>query len=88
MGSISRNITPLAINSLGGEHTYTHTKTHTHTDVRTETILRNQAHTSLQPAHAWFKKRKLVKSIFNHLEEIVANFRKISHFLKLKCTGT
>ena len=53
------HITPhnatIVINNLGGghTHTYTHTHTHTHnkhthTDVRTETILRNQA-------HAWFK---------------------------------
>ena len=41
MGSISRHITPLVINSLGGGHTHTHTNTHT--DVRTGTILRKQA---------------------------------------------
>ena len=39
MGSISRHIMPLVINSLGGGHTYTNT----HTDVRTGTISRNQA---------------------------------------------
>ena len=34
MGSISRHITPLVINSLGGGHTHTHANTqiHTHTD--------------------------------------------------------
>ena len=34
MGSISRHITPLVINSLGGGHTrkHTHTHIHTHTD--------------------------------------------------------
>ena len=29
MGSISRHITPLVINSLGRRHTHTHTNTHT-----------------------------------------------------------
>ena len=38
LGSISRHITPLVINSLRGRHTHVHM----HTDVRTETILRNQ----------------------------------------------
>ena len=56
MGSISRHTMPLAINSLGGGHTDTHTNTHTHTDVRTETILRNQARASLWLVHAWFIK--------------------------------
>ena len=51
MGSISHHITPLVIHSLGGGHINTHT--HTHTDVRTETILRNQA-------HAWFKKMAIL----------------------------
>ena len=51
MGSISHHITPLVINSFGGGHTHTNT----HTDIRTETILRNQAHTGLWPVHAWFK---------------------------------
>ena len=55
MGSISRHITPLVINSLGGGHT--HTQTHTHTDVRTETISRNQARAGLRPARAWFNNR-------------------------------
>ena len=48
MGFMSRHITPLVINSLGGghtqTHTYTYTHTHKHTDVLTETILRNLAH--------------------------------------------
>ena len=58
MGSISRHITPLVINSLGDRHTQTHTHTHTntHTDVHTGTILRNQVHAGLWPARAWFKK--------------------------------
>ena len=30
MGFISRHITPLVINSLGGGHTHTNTHTHTH----------------------------------------------------------
>ena len=44
MGSISRHISPLVINSLGGGHTHKHTNSHTntHTDVRTGTISRNQ----------------------------------------------
>ena len=50
MESILHHIMPLVINSLGGGHT------HTHTDVRTGTILRNQAHASLQPVHTWFNK--------------------------------
>ena len=29
-----------------------------HTDVRTETILKNQAHAGLQPARAWFNNVK------------------------------
>ena len=52
MGSISRHIMPLVINSLGGGHTHINT----HTDIRTETILRNQAHAGLWPACAWFNK--------------------------------
>ena len=31
MESISRHITPIVINSLGGGHTHTHANTHTHT---------------------------------------------------------
>ena len=42
--------------SFGGEHTHTQAQTHAHIDVLTETILRNQVHASLWPAHAWFKK--------------------------------
>ena len=39
MRSISRHITPLVINSLGGGHTHTrkHTHTHTHTHIQTFT---------------------------------------------------
>ena len=48
MGSISRHITPLVINSLGGGHTHTRKHTHMHIDSRTKAILRNQA-------RAWFK---------------------------------
>ena len=52
MGSISRYVTPLVINSLRGRCTHTHTHTHTHTQTNThndtdicrETILWNQAH--------------------------------------------
>ena len=54
MGSISHHITPLVINSLRGRHT------NTHAYIRTETILRNQAHASLWPAHAWFKNLKIM----------------------------
>ena len=51
MAFISRHITPLVINSLGGGHTHanTHTHTHTHIDVCTETVVRNYAST-------WFEK--------------------------------
>ena len=43
MESISRHITPLVINSLGGGHTHTHTQTQTHIQtIRTGSILRNQ----------------------------------------------
>ena len=35
MGSISRHITPLVINSLGGGHTHKHTHTHTQTHIQT-----------------------------------------------------
>ena len=35
MGSISRYITPLVINSLGGGHTHTHTHTRVHTHTHT-----------------------------------------------------
>ena len=52
MGSISRNITPLVINSLRAD---THKHTCTYTDIRTETILKNQVHAGLRPACAWFK---------------------------------
>ena len=48
MGSISYHIRPLASNSLGGGHAQR--QTHAHTDVRTETILRNQAHTGCRHA--------------------------------------
>ena len=59
MGSISRHITPLVINSLGGGHT----QTHTHTDVRTETILKNQA-------CAWFKTESAMCSLNHCLSSI------------------
>ena len=39
---MSRHITSLVINSLGGGHT------HMHTDVRTETISRNQVRAGLR----------------------------------------
>ena len=37
MESISGHITPLVINSLGGEHAHTHTHTDTHTHTHTYT---------------------------------------------------
>ena len=54
IGSISRHITPLVINSLGAD-TQTHRHTHTYTDIQTEKNLRNQVHTSLWPVSVWFK---------------------------------
>jgi len=46
-GSISHHITPLVINSLRGGDTHIQTS-------RTKAITRNQLHTGLWPAHAWF----------------------------------
>ena len=40
MGSISRHITPLVINSLGGRHTHANTHTHTHTHMHTDNLYR------------------------------------------------
>ena len=40
MGSISRHIMPLVINSLGGGHTHTHTHTHTHKHTHKHTYRR------------------------------------------------
>ena len=54
MGSVSRHITPLVINSLGGGHTRKHTHILT---IRTGSTLRNQARPGLWPARAWFKNR-------------------------------
>ena len=55
MGSISRHIMPLVINSLRGRHTHTQTNTHAYRHSRTEAILRNQVHAGRRPALAWFK---------------------------------
>ena len=46
----------LAINSFEGGHTHTNTNT----DVCDKATLRNQAHTGLWPARAWFKKLSLM----------------------------
>ena len=58
----TNHMKPLVIYGLGGVHPHTHTPTrmhaHTHTHTHTHTrkvISRNQACTSLRPAHAWFK---------------------------------
>ena len=51
MGSISCDIMPLVINSLGGVHT------HAHTDIHKETILRNQCAPGLT-----FKKLNMILS--------------------------
>ena len=54
MGFISRHITPLVINSLGGGHT--HTSTHTHTYIRLHrNNFKNQARAGHRPAHTWLK---------------------------------
>ena len=53
MGSISRHITLLVINNLGGGHTHTHIHTHTHK--HTYRHPRNQVSAGLWPARAWFK---------------------------------
>jgi len=60
--SISHQIMPLFINSLGGGQTYTHTHTQTHTHTRIQTsrtkeISRNQSCAGLWPARAWFKQQ-------------------------------
>ena len=52
MGSISHNITPVVINSLGGGDTHQHTCMPTFTD---KAVLSNQACTGVQPVCAWFK---------------------------------
>ena len=70
MGSISRHIMPLVINSLGGRHTHTHTHTHIHIHkhthilmIRTGSILRNQVRTGLWPARTWFKNTFGIKKV-------------------------
>ena len=72
MESISRNITPLVINSLGGGHkhtnTHTHTHTHTHTDVCTETISRNQALQMLGSAIQKIDLRELTCKYPSHIK--------------------
>ena len=70
---MSRHITSLVINSLGGGHTNTHTNTHT--DIRTGTILRNQAHASRRPARTWFKNAILKKGIGIKSEKVCIQVR-------------
>ena len=56
---------PLVINNLRGGHTHIHM----HTDVHTETILRNQVHIGLRPAHAWYNfssVSKLAEIVIKH----------------------
>ena len=53
MEFISRHITPLVIDSLGGGHTHKHTHILT---IRTGSILKNQACTGRRPARAGFNK--------------------------------
>ena len=76
MGSISRHIMPLVINSLGDGHTHTHANTHT--DVRTETISKIQVRAGLWPAHAWFKNSSLY-SACNHSEKNSSLYSACNH---------
>ena len=50
MRFISRHITPLVINSLGGEHTHKHTHKHTHTYTHTHT--HTHTHTNTHTTHS------------------------------------
>ena len=66
MGSISRHIMPLVINSLGAD-----THTNTHTNVRGQSNSKKPG--TRRPAHAWFKKvHNIITSaqnagkVFNH----------------------
>ena len=55
---------PLVINSLGSRHTHTHTMT-----IHAGSILRNQAHTGLQPVCTWFKNVTLMNSIASQCKQ-------------------
>ena len=68
------HIMPLVINSLRRGHTNTHTRMHTQIripTIRTGSILRNQACTSLQLACAWFKKPHTHLRIHAYMQKLM-----------------
>ena len=64
MGSTSRHITPLVINSLGGGHTHINTHMHTHINIQKFADRSDYKKPGVQPAHAWFKNvKELLKAL-------------------------